>query len=82
MTTTLYLLYHEFETKAGQEVSKLIGIYSSAARAEMATLRFRVKPGFRDHPNGFKVFHQELDKDYWEEGFFTPDEDESWRSDS
>lgn len=70
---TIYLLYHEYEKEQERREEKLVGVYSSAAQAQMAKMRLRGKPGFRDHPDGFVIYEQELDKDYWEDGFITPD---------
>ena len=78
MPTILYGLWH-FPIRADQEYDddgerKSIGIYSSRARAEAAVERLKKQPGFRDWPNGFRVFEQWLDHDHWEEGYINFDD--------
>ena len=73
MPTTLYDLWH-FPVKADQEFDdaptrKSIGIYSSRANAEAAIERLRKQPGFRDWPEGFRIFEQWLDHDSWVDGY-------------
>ena len=53
---------------------RLVGFYSSAAQAEAAILRLRDKPGFRNWPDGFRVFGDTLDEDSWLDGFATWDD--------
>ena len=48
---------------------KLIGVYSSAAEAEVAKRRKLQFEGFRDYPDCFLVSEYEIDKDAWSEGF-------------
>ena len=77
MKTPLYLLWHTYEKESGVEESKLIGVYSSEARAKEALEQVRVQPGFRDHPEGFEIYEDELDMTDWREGFSKPwDDDE------
>ena len=73
MPTTLHELLH-FPIGAGQEFAedadyKSIGIYSSRALAEAAIARLRQQPGFRDWPDGFRIFTRRLDQDTWVEGY-------------
>lgn len=72
MNTKLYLLWHTYENEPGAEESKLIGIYSSEERAKDAIERLRTKPGFRDYPEGFEIYEDELDMTDWREGFAKP----------
>jgi hypothetical protein len=54
---------------------KEIGIYSSRANAEAAIERLGKKPGFRDFPNGFRIWEATLDVDEaWAEGFISWEE--------
>ena len=55
----------------GEEDPKLIGVYSSRASAEKAVERLRLRPGFRDRPEGFTIDLYRLDEDHWTEGFVT-----------
>jgi hypothetical protein len=67
--TRIYGLYHEYTSDSGIAEEKAIGIYSSPERAQQAIERVKDKPGFRDHPDGFRIDELELDRDGWEEGF-------------
>ena len=76
--TSVALLWH-FRIAAGQEwdedgTERLVGIYSSEARAEAAIARLRDKPGFSDWPDGFRIFGSWLDHDSWKEGYMPWDE--------
>jgi homoserine kinase type II len=82
MTTKLYELWH-FQIGADDEFDedekmKSIGIYSSKGNAEAAAERLKTQPGFKDWPDGFRVFRRTLDKTSWEEGFINPYDDEDW----
>jgi hypothetical protein len=55
----------------GEEDAKLIGVYSTADRANEARQRAASLPGFREHPEGFVVDRYEIDRDHWPEGFVT-----------
>ncbi|MBY8871651.1 hypothetical protein K7640_07310 [Micromonospora sp. PLK6-60] len=48
---------------------KLLGVYSSAARAEARARRARALPGFRAEPDCFYIGSYTLDQDEWREGF-------------
>lgn len=54
--------------KPSQEL-KLLGTYSTRARAEAAIARMRDKEGFRDWPAGFRIIEMEIDHTNWEDGF-------------
>ena len=49
--------------------AKLLGCYSSRARAEDRVERSRELPGFRDQPDAFVISEYVVDKDEWAEGF-------------
>jgi homoserine kinase type II len=73
MTTKLYELWH-FKIGAeddfdDDEDMKLIGIYSAEDNARAAIERLRIQPGFKDWPDGFRIFTRTLDETSWEEGF-------------
>ncbi len=72
MKTPLYLLWHTYEKESGCEDIKLIGIYSSEERAKEALEKVRVQPGFRDYPDGFEIYEDELNMTDWREGFAEP----------
>ena len=73
MPTIVYELWHfpigadaDFDEASDR---KSIGIYSSKASAESAIDRLKTKPGFRDWPNGFRIFEAQLDQDSWVDGY-------------
>ncbi len=64
MSDTVFLLWH-----VHGDDEKLIGVYRTHADAEVAQIRLRDKPGFRDTPQGFEIHPYELGRDGWTEGF-------------
>lgn len=68
MTTTVYLLWHQYED---DEEGKLLGVYSTMARAEARRESAKSVKGFRRYPDNFIVDGYEVDKDEWVEGFVT-----------
>lgn len=48
-----------------------IGVYSSLEKVEAAMARMRVRPGYRDYPDGFRVGCYKADEDYDDPMFFT-----------
>jgi hypothetical protein len=78
MTTIVYELWH-FPIGADVDFDEAserrsIGIYSSEASATAAIERLKTKPGFRDWPDGFRVFEAQLDQDSWVDGYASWDE--------
>ena len=72
--TILYHLVHEYVMENGEDEIKNLGVYSTRERAQEAITRYWTLPGFRDHPDGFKVYESELDRDGgWTEGFVRGD---------
>lgn len=72
--TIVYNLNHEYVMENGEDEVKELGIYSSRAKAEEAIARYWTLPGFRDHPDGFKIYETELDRDRaWTDGFVRGD---------
>jgi len=65
---TVFIVQHEYE-RDGIDHSFLIGAYRSLAEAEAAVGRIRLKPGFRDWPDGFTIDEYTLGEDNWTEGF-------------
>ena len=68
---TVFLLWHVHKLTEETDDEKLIGVYSSEARAMEARTRVAIQPGFRDQPEGFEIHAYELDRDGWPEGFVT-----------
>ncbi|PWU46257.1 hypothetical protein DLE60_16595 [Micromonospora globispora] len=48
---------------------KILGAYSSEARAEDRIQRARKLPGFRDEPDCFYIDGYTVDQDQWNDGF-------------
>jgi len=68
----VYILHHVHQAANGDDEDiKLIGVYSSETAASDAVARLKLKPGFRDHPQGFHVERYEVDRDQWTEGFIS-----------
>ena len=67
----VYYLYHILYEDTDDEEAKIIGIYSSYKKAELAMERMKNKPGFIDFPDGFQIFEDVLNRDSWVEGFVT-----------
>jgi hypothetical protein len=74
----VYELQHEYETSNGEDEVKDLGLYSTRENATAAIDRYKVLPGFRDHPEGFRIYESLLDFDQaWTEGFITANPDDS-----
>ena len=70
--TVIYVLEHVYKRRDGEYEEKLLGSYSSRAKAQQAIKRYKKLPGFRQHPDSFMVFESALDQDTgWIQGFFT-----------
>ena len=70
MNEQVYLLWHTHATEAVDN-HKLIGVYTSEQLAEGAKARIVKQPGFQECPDGFLIVPAVLNKDSWEEGYFT-----------
>ncbi|NGM22632.1 hypothetical protein G3576_21645 [Roseomonas stagni] len=75
------LLHYEIaadvdETEIDETIlsERVAGFYSSEEQGQAAIQRLRLKPGFRDWPDGFRLFPIELDRAWWNEGFVNTDE--------
>jgi hypothetical protein len=71
LPTDVFVVEHLHVHDDGEEDAKLIGIYSTRTAAEKAVERLKLKPGFRDTPEGFTIDLYRLDEDHWTEGFVT-----------
>lgn len=71
MSGEVHVVHHVHVHDEGHEDVKLIGVYSSAARAAEAIARARHLPGFRDVPDGFEATPYTLDVDSWTNGYRT-----------
>jgi hypothetical protein len=72
---TVFLLWHRRPVENGLDEhdtdDKLVGVYSSAAEADVARKRKLQFEGFRDYPDCFLVDEYKVDEDAWSEGFVT-----------
>ena len=67
----VFLLWHEYEIQPERDETKLLGVFTSYAKAEEHKRYFLTQPGFRDHPDDFEIAEYPLDKRMWSEGFVT-----------
>lgn len=66
-----YALWHMRFDDEGRDYDKLLGIYSTAEKAEQALTQLRDKPGFRDHPDKFEIDDGTMNSTSWTDGFIT-----------
>lgn len=66
----VWCLWHSHERDGVDEV-KLIGAFTTRAKARAARAQVCRQPGFRDHARGFSVSAVPLDQVAWTEGFVT-----------
>ena len=74
-----FLVQHLRQDPDGYENVKLIGVYSTRARAERSVEEHKKLAGFSSYLTGFSIAEIELDKDHWNEGFVDLSEEESRR---
>ena len=67
----VYLLWHTHDLENGESDEKLLGVYSTEAKAKSRMAAAMSLPGFREAPAGFEVTGYALDHDEWTEGFVT-----------
>ena len=65
----VYVLQLVHSERDGMEDVKVIGVYSSAEKAQAAIRGLSRVPGFSDFADGFHIDEYELDKDQWQEGY-------------
>jgi len=66
----VYLLWHAHDLDEEKEV-KLLGVYSSEAKAQEAKAKASGLAGFRDYPDVCEISRYTVDRDEWTEGFLT-----------
>jgi hypothetical protein len=70
MYKIINMLRHEhIATGRTAKNCKLIGVYASVNECQIAILRLIQLPGFRDHPDGFRIDEYIVDQDRITEGF-------------
>jgi hypothetical protein len=67
----VYLLWHTHELEDGETNEKLLGVYSTHAKATRRIASALKLPGFREAPARFEVARYVVDRDEWAEGFVT-----------
>ena len=67
----VYLLWHTHELEDGETSEKLLGVYSTEAKARRRIASAMKLSGFREAPAGFEVSRYVVDRDEWAEGFVT-----------
>lgn len=79
----VYLVWHThtFPVDSDEEPYenvKLLGVYSTEAKATDRIEVAKLLPGFREQPEGFVIGRNVIDRDEWTEGFVTvyPDGDD------
>ena len=65
----VYLLWHTNTSPDGTEDDKLLGVFSTEAKAKEVLERALEQPGFKDNPDGFEIGRYDLDKREWCEGY-------------
>ena len=66
--TAVFVVHHEYQRYDDRDETKLIGIYSTEAKAKLAIERLRALPGFSEWPDGFSVDCYPVDVDHWIQG--------------
>lgn len=66
---TVYGLWYIRGYSDREDTKLLIGIFSSAQKAQEAVDQLSAKPGFSDWPDGFEIHETRLDQCDWMEGF-------------
>lgn len=71
----VFMLWHVYELRDDfgiHDEEKLIGVFSSEAKAQEAIERLKEKEGFRDLPlSCFEIHETTVDQVGWEDGFAT-----------
>ena len=65
----VFLLWHSRPLGDDETDDKLLGVYSSEARATGRIETARSAPGFADFPNDFLIDPYVIDAEEWAEGF-------------
>lgn len=67
----IYELLHCRTDKDGSDDERVLGIYSTLAKAKQGLALLHDKPYFRDYPEGFEILEGTIDETYMREGFVT-----------
>ena len=66
--TAVFVVHHEYLRYDDRDEIKLIGVYSTEAKAKSAIERLRALPGFSEYPDSFSVDCYPIDAEHWIEG--------------
>ena len=76
MTSAVYVLWHHYPDEPDDDNAKLLGVYSSHARAEERIEGLYKKlPGFSEGRGQFTIDEYRVDEDNWTSGFFRAGEE-------
>ena len=64
----VFVVHHEIQRYDDRDETKIVGVYSTEAKAKLAIERLRVLPRFSEYPDGFSVDCYPIDADHWIEG--------------
>jgi len=65
-------LWHVVQLPDDEEDERLVGIYRTEEDAKAAITRLSDKPGFKESPDGFKIFYETPNEgEAWQEGFIS-----------
>ena len=78
---SVFLLWHIMDPD-DDDLTKLLGVYSSRHLASDRIERCRSLPGFVEYPDGFLIDEYQLDQDAWTEGFVEIDPSQSMSDES
>ncbi|WP_018694371.1 DUF7336 domain-containing protein [Algicola sagamiensis] len=65
----VYVVMHEHVYDDEDGDIKMVGIYSSEAKAKEAVEMLKERPGFSAAPDGFLIDVYQLDETHWLEGY-------------
>lgn len=66
--TSIISVYHEYD-EGDYEVLTFVGVYSTYKKAKQKINDLLKKPKYKNHPDGFQVAKEKIDRDGWTEGF-------------
>ena len=67
-TGSVFLVWHSIDHD-DDDLTNLLGVYSTREKAESRVARSLTVAGFVDFPGGFLIDEYQIDEDQWTEGF-------------
>lgn len=71
MRQEVYVLQHSYALQNGCDETKMLGVFSSAEKAQEAIEIYKTLPGFCEHPQDFHLDKYLVDERCWAEGYCT-----------